>query len=156
MLQQVIVDTGVLVALIDSRDRHHTWVAEQLTQIAPPLLTCEAVISEAWFLLQRVRNGRETLLQLLKHRQVEVRFDLAAELTAVVALLDRYQSVPAALADAELVRMAELYAQSFVFTLDSDFQIYRKNRDRIIPLINPPADIASERRFTPKIEPSGR
>jgi predicted nucleic acid-binding protein len=52
MLHQVIVDTGVLVALIDRRDRYHTWVTERLTQIAPPLLTCEAVISETWFLLQ--------------------------------------------------------------------------------------------------------
>jgi len=55
----------------------------------------------------------------------------------VIALLTRYQSVPASLADAELVRMAELFPDSFVFTLDSDFQIYRKNRDRLIPLIIP-------------------
>lgn len=140
MLQQVIVDTGILVALIDRNDRHHAWVTEQLTRIVPPLLTCEAVISEAWFLLQRVRNGRETLLQLLNHRQVEVQFDLNMELDTVVDLLKRYRSVPVSLADAELVRMAELYAQSSVFTLDSDFQIYRKNRDRIIPLITPLPD----------------
>jgi uncharacterized protein len=133
MLQQVIVDTGILVALIDRNDRHHAWVTEQLT--------CEAVISEAWFLLQRVRNGRETLLQLLNHRQVEVQFDLNMELDTVVDLLKRYRSVPVSLADAELVRMAELYAQSSVFTLDSDFQIYRKNRDRIIPLITPLPDV---------------
>jgi uncharacterized protein len=139
MLQQVIVDTGVLVALIDRRDIQHEWVKNQLTQILPPLLTCEAVISEAWFLLQRVKNGRETLLQLLNHRQVEVHFNLNAELAPVLTLLTRYRSVPASLADAELVRMAELYPHSSIFTLDSDFQIYRKNRDRLIPLIMPPA-----------------
>lgn len=138
MLHQVIVDTGVLVALIDRRDRYHTWVTERLTQIAPPLLTCEAVISETWFLLQRVKNGRETLLQLLNHRQVEVLFDLDSELETVIALLTRYQSVPVSLADAELVRMAELYPKSSVFTLDSDFHIYRKNRDQPITLISPP------------------
>jgi len=137
MLYQVIVDTGVLVALIDRRDRYHTWVTEQLTQIAPPLLTCEAVISECWFLLQRVKNGQETLLQLLEQKQVVVQFDLDAELATVVALLTRYQSVPVSLADAELVRMAEQHPNSTVFTLDSDFQIYRKNRDRPIPLLNP-------------------
>jgi uncharacterized protein len=137
MQHQVIVDTGILIALIDRLDQHHTWVANQLTQISPPLLTCEAVISEAWFLLQRVRNGRETLLQLLSQRQVIVAFDLSAELETVVALLERYQSVPASLADAELVRMAELYPNSSVFTLDHDFQIYRKNRDHLIPLITP-------------------
>jgi uncharacterized protein len=140
MLHQVIVDTGVLVASIDRRDRYHAWVTEQLTQIAPPLLTCEAVISETCFLLQRVKNGREALLQLLDRRQVVVRFDLDAELAAIVVLLTRYQSVPVSLADAELVRMAELYPKSMILTLDSDFQIYRKNRDHLIPLLSPQSD----------------
>ncbi len=137
MLDKVIVDTGILVAAIDRRDTHHDWVTEQLKHISPPLLTCEAVISETWFLLQRVKNGRETLLQLLTDRHVEIRFDLQLELAAILALLNRYQSVPASLADAALVRMSELYSHSYVFTLDSDFQIYRKNRDLPIPLITP-------------------
>jgi uncharacterized protein len=137
MLDRVIVDTGILVAAIDRRDSRHAWVTEQLTHISPPLLTCEAVISETWFLLQRVKNGRETLLQLLTDRHVEVRFNLQLELPATLALLDRYRSVPVSLADAELVRMSELYSHSYVFTLDSDFQIYRKNRDLPIPLIIP-------------------
>jgi predicted nucleic acid-binding protein len=65
MHYEVIVDTGILLALIDRNDSHHTWVTERLKEIAPPLLTCEAVISESWFLLQRVKRGREVLLQLL-------------------------------------------------------------------------------------------
>lgn len=137
MLRQVIVDTSILVALIDRRDQYHDWTREQLSSISPPLLTCEAVISEAWFLLGRVGNGREALLLLLEQDQVSVEFDLNAEQVAVLALMRRYQSVPASVADAELVRMAELYPQSSVFTLDSDFQIYRKNRNTPIPLITP-------------------
>jgi predicted nucleic acid-binding protein len=65
---------------------------------------------------------------------------LDAELAAVMSLLTRYQSVPVSLADAELVRMAELYPNSTIFTLDTDFQIYSKNRDRPIPLISPLSD----------------
>ena len=137
MHNQVIVDTGVLISLIDRFDHHHKWVTEQLKQIMPPLLTCEAVISESWFLLQRVKNGRETLIQLLNQKYVVVQFDLDAELETVLALLNRYQSVPVSLADAELVRMSELYPNSLIFTLDSDFRIYRKNRDRQIPLLIP-------------------
>ena len=137
MLRQVIVDTSILIAIIDQRDRHHEWARQQLGGIAPPLLTCEAVISEAWFLLKRVRNGREALLLLLEQEQISVEFDLNTKLVSVVALMRRYESVPAALADSELVRMAELYPNSSVFTLDSDFQIYRKNRSIPIPLITP-------------------
>ena len=137
MQRSVIVDMGVLIALIDRRDRHHAWAKEQVARIAPPLLTCEAVLSETWFLLQRVSNGREALLQLLDRGQVQSRFDLNADMASVVALLKRYQSVPMSLADAELVRMAERWPDSLVFTLDSDFQIYRKHRDQPIPLIFP-------------------
>ena len=137
MLQQVIVDTGVLVASIDRSERQHAWVAQQLEKIEPPLLTCEAVVSETWFLLGRVRGGREAFLPYLEQGQVEIVFSLEAEIAAVLTIIRRYQSVPASLADAELVRMAELYPNSSVFTLDSDFQIYRKNRDSTIPLIAP-------------------
>ena len=55
----------------------------------------------------------------------------------VIALLRKYQSVPTSVADAELVRMAELFSDSPVLTLDSDFQIYRKNCVDMIPTIMP-------------------
>jgi predicted nucleic acid-binding protein len=64
-------------------------------------------------------------------------FSLVAELRAVGQLLRRYQSVPMSLADACLVRMAELHHDAFVLTLDSDFRIYRKHRRRQIPLLHP-------------------
>ena len=137
MLQQVIVDTSALVASIDQSERHHEWVVQQLEQIEPPLLTCEAVVSETWFLLGRVRGAREAFLPYLEQGQVQVVFSLESELASVLTIMKRYESVPASLADAELVRMAELYPRSSVFTLDSDFQIYRKYRDTPIPLIFP-------------------
>ena len=90
MLRQVIVDTGILIALIDQRDRHHDWAREQLGLIAPPLLTCEAVVSEAWFLLKRVRNGREALLLLLEQNQISVEFDLNTEVVSAIGLMRRY------------------------------------------------------------------
>lgn len=137
MLQQVIVDTSALVASIDQSERHHEWVVQQLEQIEPPLLTCEAVVSETWFLLGRVRGAREAFLPYLEQGQVQVVFSLEPELASVLTIMKRYESVPASLADAELVRMAELYPRRSVFTLDSDFQIYRQYRDTPIPLIFP-------------------
>lgn len=80
------------------------------------------------------------MLQLLAQKQIIIQFDLDAELVTVMTLLSRYQSVPVSLADAELVRMSELYPSSLIFTLDSDFLVYRKNRDRPIPLLMPLLD----------------
>jgi predicted nucleic acid-binding protein len=52
-------------------------------------------------------------------------------------LMKKYEDVPMSLADACLVRMTELNENSQIFTLDSDFHIYRKNRNKKIPLIIP-------------------
>jgi hypothetical protein len=52
-------------------------------------------------------------------------------------LMRRYASVPMSLADSCLVRMSEIYPECNVFTLDSDFGIYRRNGRQMIPLITP-------------------
>ena len=57
----------------------------------------------------------------------------AGPLVALLSVRDR----PMSLADACLVRMAELYDEAAVLTLDSDFTIYRKNGGQVIPLIAP-------------------
>lgn len=133
----VIVDTGPLVAFLNLRDRHHAWSKAQLRRLSPPLLTCEAVLSEAAFLLQRLPGGSSALLELVSRRLVVVRFSLEAELQAVGRLMKRYKDVPISLADACLVRMSETTTKAVVFTLDSDFSIYRRNGRQPIPLIAP-------------------
>ncbi|MEM8639726.1 MAG: pilus assembly protein [Cyanobacteria bacterium P01_G01_bin.54] len=137
MKQRVVIDTGPLVSALDRRDQWHSWSVAQLDLIQPPLLTCEAVISEAHFLLGRVFGGRDALLGLLTEGFVRIPWQLSEELVSVNVLLKQYESVPMSLADACLVRMVEQYSESQILTLDSDFQIYRMNRDQVIPVIMP-------------------
>ena len=61
----LLVDTGPLIALLDRRDRYHGWVRDTLDAVRPPLLTCEPVVTEAFFVLQRLSGGREAVLDLL-------------------------------------------------------------------------------------------
>lgn len=53
-------------------------------------------------------------------------------------LLQKYSDVPMSLADACLVRMAELYDDSTLFSIDTDFTVYRKHKRQVIPTILPP------------------
>lgn len=46
----LLLDTGPLLALVNRRDRYHAWARDLLAERRGPLVTCEAVISEAWFL----------------------------------------------------------------------------------------------------------
>jgi hypothetical protein len=41
------------------------------------------------------------------------------------------------LADACLVRLSEIHAATEVFTLDSDFRIYRRHGNKVIPVLMP-------------------
>jgi predicted nucleic acid-binding protein len=133
----VIVDTGPLVAFLNGRDRHHQWVTGVLEGIAPPLITCEAVLSEACFLLQDVRGGSDAVLELVSRGIVKSTFRLDGELDEVRRLVTKYSSVPMSLADACLVRMTELERDAVVLTVDSDFRIYRRHRRQTVPTIMP-------------------
>jgi predicted nucleic acid-binding protein len=79
MRPKTIVDTGPLVALLDRRDQYHGWVKKQLDAIDPPLDTCEAVLSEAAFLLSHLPGGSQALLELVVQGLVAVSFSLQAE-----------------------------------------------------------------------------
>jgi predicted nucleic acid-binding protein len=135
--RQVILDTGPLVALLNRRDTYHQWAKAQFALIEPPLATCEAVISEACFLLRTVHPGPRVVLDLLARGVVHIPFRLADEADPIRQLLQKYASVPMALADACLVRMSEQNAHASVITLDDDFRIYRKAGRRSIPTIMP-------------------
>ena len=137
MASRVVVDTGPLVAFIDHDDAHHLWTTEQLRLLEPPFLTCEAVISESLFLLERAKHGVPTLMNMLREDLVRLSFDLEDNLDAVSRLIAKYQDVPMSLADACLVRMSEIQTNARVFTLDSDFKLYRRNSRQTIPLICP-------------------
>ena len=136
-METVIADAGPLVAYLKRDDKDHDWAEEVFRRLTSPLQTCEAALSEAFFLLRQTHGGTDKLVALLDRGLVIPDFSLLAELPAVGQLLRRYGSVPMSLADACLVRMAELQRNSAVFTLDSDFRIYRKHRRQAIELIYP-------------------
>ncbi|PIU85322.1 MAG: pilus assembly protein [Deltaproteobacteria bacterium CG_4_9_14_3_um_filter_44_9] len=137
MKRRIILDTGPLVAFINGKDKYHKWATLQWAQIEPPLLTCEAVLSEACFLLGSLDDGQIAVLKLLQRRILHIPFRLIEHVNQIAWLLQKYSNVPISLADACLVRMTEVYAESPVLTLDTDFSIYRKNKRQIIPILSP-------------------
>lgn len=136
-MRQIIVDAGPLVAFLSEGDAHHDWAVEQLGRLRPPLLTCDAVLSEVCFLLRSARLDATTALDVVAREIVRPEFSLTAEIEPVRRLMRRYANIGASLADVCLVRMSELYSDCKVLTLDRDFLIYRRDGRRVIPLIAP-------------------
>lgn len=135
MIRWAIADTGVIVAFLDQRDAHHGWAVTAARELGLPWLTCEAVLAEAWHLLRRVPSAGDQLFGLLASGALRLPFALEPEREAVRALHRKYRDVPMSLADACLVRMAELHDDHAVFTLDAHFAVYRKHGNRPIPLV---------------------
>lgn len=132
-----LIDTGPLVALLAGDDHHHAWAVEQSRHAPPTVLTCDAVISEALFLLKR--DGRDTdgVFALVEAGFLRSAFDFHEEYGAVRQLMRRYRSQPMSFADGCLVRMAELHPQAVVWTMDRDFAVYRKLGRQTLALISP-------------------
>ena len=131
------MDTGPLVAVFNRRDVHHAWALEQSRGFAAPLVTCEAVLTEAYHLLGRMPGGRQAFAAWLKQRRVVTPLAFGQEAEAIAALLERYADLPMDFADACLVRLAETEGLA-VFTTDRrDFGVYRVGRHDPIPLVAP-------------------
>jgi predicted nucleic acid-binding protein len=132
-----IVDTGPLVAFLDRAEQHHCWVTERIAELEAPLLTCEPVLAEAMHLLARLHRAQDALFGLLENGALSIAFQINEHVPALRALHRKYRDTPMSLADACVVRMAELHARHAVFTLDSDFLVYRKHGRDPLALIRP-------------------
>jgi len=137
MNQPMIIDTGALVAYLNEKDTFHQWAKKQFLNAEYPLLTCEAVISETWFLLNKRTSNPFVIMQMLKEGIFTIPLHLITEKIMLTELMNKYQNVPMSIADASLVRLSEYYPNSKVLTLDQDFIIYRRNKNQPIPVIMP-------------------
>ena len=85
------------------------------------------------------RGGGDSsaVIQLVERGVLSVAQLFDTESASIGRMMRRYENVPMSLADACLVRLVELTSQSTLFTLDSDFAIYRQKGRRLIPLLAP-------------------
>lgn len=136
MRSGTLLDTGPIVAYLYSRDAYHDWAVEAFSEVQPPVITCEAVLTEACFLIERNRWPATRVLEYVLESEIRIGLQLEHEIEAIRGLMQRYANVPMSLADACLVRMAETTGLP-ICTLDHDFAIYRAGRRRSLTLITP-------------------
>ena len=117
--------------------RHHLWTVEKWKRLRPPLLTCEPVLTEAAFLLKRESRDVDAFFALLERGVIRIALAVQDEQPDLRALMHRYRNRPMFLADACLVRLSEVRMTGQVFTLDSDFRIYRRHGNKVIPVLMP-------------------
>jgi predicted nucleic acid-binding protein len=133
----IIVDAGPIVAMINSRDEHHRWARNVIGRLSEPMITCDAVLSEALFLVSHSANGVRRFSDILVSGAIHSDFVTNANSRELATLIEKYRSLPMSFADACLVRLSEIHEGSTILTIDSHFQIYRKDGEGIISVLMP-------------------
>ena len=129
-----VLDAGPIVAILDVSERHHAWSVNAVDTLTGRLFTCEAVVSEAWFLARRGGGDPARVLELLRLLEVEIVPGWSAEAERVLSRFSERASV----ADACLVALSEAEGATVV-TLDRlDFSIYRTGKGLAVRAHMPP------------------
>jgi predicted nucleic acid-binding protein len=134
-VKPVLLDTGVVVALLDRSGRYHVRCADAVGELERPLITCEAVIAESCYLLRRLPGAAETILENVARGIFHIPFQLSQSAGPVGTILRKYRDQPADFADACLIHLADQLNTGEILTLDRDFMQYRWRKTRRFDLL---------------------
>ncbi len=129
-MKRILIDSGPLIALFDSSDKYHQISVKFIKNNPHQLLTSLASVTEALHLLDFNRNAQTDCLSWIISGAVTVEDIGLEDLIRVKELIIKYADMPMDFANACLVRLGEKYNIAEVATIDSDFDIYRLNKDK--------------------------
>lgn len=123
----ILTDAGPLVALIDRKDDDHETCKAALQELTSPMLTTWPAFTEAMHLLGRRAGwqGQEKLWRIVSRGDLKLNPLDGSLVDRSRKLMGQYRDLPMDLADATLVALAEAIGEERMFTLDSDFRVYR-------------------------------
>jgi uncharacterized protein len=126
-VKPVLLDTGVIVALLDRSERLHDACAEAVREIEAPLITCEAVIAESCYLLRNLAGTSEAIIENVAAGIFQIPFQLSREAAGVKQVLRKYRD--------RRIRLADEFGTADILTLDNDFAVYRWGRNRAFRML---------------------
>jgi predicted nucleic acid-binding protein len=137
MAVSALIDTGVLLGLVDEEDEWHHASVEAFHSVPLPLITTEAVLAELFHLTYRNLRDVRGIWRLLDSGAVQIRPIQNDELPQIRTLMEGYADRPMDFADATLVYLAAREGLSLILTVDhDDFETYRiggRKRFSILP-----------------------
>lgn len=124
-MKPVLLDTGVIVALLDRSERYHQACVEAMDILAAPLVTCEAVIAESCYLVRRLPGAAEAILDNVASGMFQIPLQLSRTASHIQRIFRKFRDREVDLADACLIHLAGEMRTGNILTLDRDFEVYR-------------------------------
>lgn len=123
----MLIDTGPVIALIDTDDQHHVRCRSLLASLPTPLIITVPCFTEAHYLLARNLGfpGQRTLWAWRRAGVIRLHYAAASEEDIMEDLMTTYRDTPMDYGDASLMAAAQLLKDTRIFTLDQHFYAYR-------------------------------
>jgi len=123
----LIVDTAVLVAAADRKDRFHGECATLVGEDPGPLVTTAMVIAETAYLMRRQlgSDAEASLYAAIVDGDLGIEPITSDDWARVRTLVERYADLPLGGTDASLVAIAERLDVRRIATIDDHFRVVR-------------------------------
>ena len=129
MLDSALTDTGPIFALVDPKGQpeQFTRCRAVILTIAVPLVTTWPCFAEAMYLTGKRGNWpmQKLVANLVSGGTLRLHTPSSEEIIRILHLMEQYADRPMDLADASLIALAETAGYTRIFSLDSDFYVYR-------------------------------
>ena len=136
MADELLLDTGAFVALVDRDEKLHDDCVAALENWTGPVITTEAILTETLYLVGPQWKAQQVCLEFILRGAFQLVPSSQASLKRVAVLMEKYRNVPMDFADATLVVLGEELETDWIFTLDRrGFTTYRMNRNRTFRII---------------------
>jgi hypothetical protein len=134
----IVIDTGPLFAIYDSKDRYHSTVRQYLEQMRSSISLSPYVLAELDYLVQ-TRFGAKVELAMLNDISngafVLEPFD-ANDLAACIKIIEKINNQEIGLTDASVVHLAQRNNTNVIMTLDfKHFSPMRNLRNKPYKLV---------------------
>ena len=136
-MKAALVDTGPVVAYLDSEDSSHEKAALLLGVFVGTLCTTSAVITEAMYLLSSDPHGPRRLAEFVQATAMQIlEATQPQQLLSAAALMEKYSDTPMDFADATLVLLSETANTNEIFTFDRrGFSTYRTRKGKAFKIL---------------------
>lgn len=125
-MRSILIDAGPLIALFDKDDKYHKIVLDALAHVRAVLVTTWPVITETCHMLDFSIDAQLDFLKWASQGGLHIHDLGGADLDRIIALTRKYSDRPMDLADASLIVTAEILDLRQIFSIDRDFDIYRR------------------------------
>ncbi len=124
-MKKILIDSGPLIALFDSSDKHHEKTLEFIKNNKFTLVTTITSITETLHLLDFNRNAQLDFIEWVSRGGVEISDIQNADFQRLKELTEKYSDLPMDFADSCLVFLAEKLNIDDIAAINRDFIIYR-------------------------------